>query len=320
MTERSASTGSEYFELVEAGDGVWAAVAKDWTYAVGNASIVDLGGRALVVDTFMSARAGADLRTAARRLTGLEAGWVVNTHFHSDHTGGNEVFAAAAAIAATEGTREWLLARAEQLPERIAQFEARLSELAAEGGAKGGAEGGAEVERERAELASQIEVMRRLHLVAPDVTFSDRLTIRGEKRQAEVLSVGAAHTMSDAVVHLPDERILIAGDVVLVDSHPWVGDGDVRSWVDVLGRLARLEPATVIPGHGPVGKASDIDDMADYMRDLLGLVKAAMAAAPGAAPEDLPVPEVPERWRSWGWEEGWPGDFAAAVKASNRQA
>jgi glyoxylase-like metal-dependent hydrolase (beta-lactamase superfamily II) len=96
---------------------------------VGNASIVDLGGRVLVVDTFISARAGAELRKAARRLTGAEAAWVVNTHFHNDHCGGNEVFAAAARIASTEGTREKMLERAAGLPERIASAEARLAEM-----------------------------------------------------------------------------------------------------------------------------------------------------------------------------------------------
>jgi cyclase len=314
MTQAAPSSPSGLFKLVEAGDRVWAAIATDWTDAVGNASIVDLGGRVLVVDTFISARAGAELREAARRLTGAEAAWVVNTHFHNDHCGGNEVFAEAARIAATEGTRDKILERAAALPERIAQLEAQLAELG--GGTAGGGAADSEVESRRGELASEIDVMRRLRLVAPEATFSDRLTIHGERRVAQVVAVGAAHTLSDAVVHLPQERILIAGDVVLNSVLPWVGDGDVRSWVGVLGRLAELDAATVIPGHGEVGQGTIVAEMGAYVRDLLGLVEAAVAAAPGVAPEELPVPELPERWRSWGLAEGWPDDFPAAVRAS----
>jgi cyclase len=304
---------SGYFKLVEAADRVWAAVATDLPATVGNAAIVDLGGRTLVVDTFITSRAAAELREAARRLTGHETAWVVNTHFHNDHCGGNEVFAVAAAIAATEWTRQAITERAAGLPERIAAAEARLAEM---GGAAGdGAD--PEVERRRQELRSDTDTLKRLNVVAPDVGFTDRLTLFGERRRVEVTSVGAAHTQSDAVVFLPEERLLIAGDVVLVRNHPWTGDGNVRSWISVLGRLGELGAATVIPGHGEVGEGTAVGEMADYMRDLLGLIEAAVAAGgPGAKPEDLPVPDIPERWRGWGWGEGWQDDFPAAVKAA----
>ena len=317
MAETTSASPSGFFKLVEAGDRIWAAIATDWTNTVGNASIVDLGGRVLVVDTFMSARAAAELREAARRLTGLEADWVVNTHFHGDHTGGNEVFSAAAGIAATDGTRDAVLARTAALPERIAGAEARLADLGGLSG-PGGPHADPDVERRRAELASEIDVLRRLRVVAPTATFSDRLVIHGQRRRAEVMAVGAGHTLSDAVVHLPAERVLISGDVVLTATHPWTGDGDIRSWIKILGRLEGLAAATVIPGHGEVGQGDAVTEMAAYMRDLLALVEAAEAAAPGAAPGDLPVPEIPERWRSWSWSEGWADDFAATVKAARR--
>lgn len=311
MTELASSSPSGLFKLVEAGDRVWAAVSLG-EETVGNASIVDLGGRALVVDTFITARAAVELRAAAKRLTGLEAAWVVNTHFHNDHCSGNEVFAEAARIAATEGTRDMIVERAAHLPERIAAAEAQLAEMGPAGS------GDADAERRRTDLIHGIELARRLKVVAPDATFSDRLTLSGERRRAEVLAVGAAHTMSDAVVHLPDDHVLISGDVVLTRSHAWVGDGDMRNWIRVLERLTGLGAATVIPGHGEVGQALAITEMAGYIGDLLGLVEAAVAAAPGVAPEDLPAPEIPERYRTWGWSEGWKDDFPAAVKAASR--
>ena len=85
---RSSLPKSPFFKLVAAGEGIWAAVATDFTAAVGNSAIVDLGGRWLVVDTFMSARAATDLHEAVRSLAGDEPLWVVNTHSHMDHVGG----------------------------------------------------------------------------------------------------------------------------------------------------------------------------------------------------------------------------------------
>ena len=72
---RSSLPKSPFFKLVAAGEGIWAAVATDFTAAVGNSAIVDLGGRWLVVDTFMSARAATDLHEVVRSLASMVAKW-----------------------------------------------------------------------------------------------------------------------------------------------------------------------------------------------------------------------------------------------------
>ena len=128
---RSSLPKSPFFKLVAAGEGIWAAVATDFTAAVGNSAIVDLGDRWLVVDTFMSARAATDLHEVVRSLAGDEPLWVVNTHSHMDHVGGNEVFASAATIAATGATRERVLETAAGLPQRIAAAEAAAADATA---------------------------------------------------------------------------------------------------------------------------------------------------------------------------------------------
>jgi hypothetical protein len=42
----------------------------------------------------------------------------------------------------------------------------------------------------------------------------------------------------------------------VIDSHAWVGDGDVPTWRRILMRLAELDPAAIVPGHGPVAPAT----------------------------------------------------------------
>jgi glyoxylase-like metal-dependent hydrolase (beta-lactamase superfamily II) len=289
---------SDYYRLAEAGTGIWAAIATDWVAALGNAAIVDLGGRVLIVDTFNSTRAAADLKEAARRLTGIEAAWVVNTHWHDDHCTGNELFAAAAQIAGTEKTRELILKSAADQAATIADYEAQIAALPS---------GDPAMEERRLRSEKRLEPLRRTRYVAPWVTVSDRLTLYGERRRAELIAVGTAHTVGDLAVYLPDDRVLASGDVVLNQTHAYVGDGDVRVWPKALARLRALNPETVIPGHGDVGDARAIEAMDGYMRDLLAAGQAAADMPAAGSVEGSPrVPEMPEAYRDWGWPEGWP--------------
>ncbi len=301
---RSSVPESPFFKLVAAGEGIWAATATDFTAAVGNSAIVDLGGRWLVVDTFMSARAATDLHQVVRSLAGDEPLWVVNTHSHLDHVSGNEIFAAAATIAATRATRERVLETAAGLPQRIAAAEAASAD----------ATGGDDEEsvRRRREAGARLESLRRLRLVAPDATIGDRLTLYGQRRRADLIALGTAHTNGDLAIHLPDSRMLLAGDVVVNHTLPVVQDGDATLWLGVLARLRVLGAATVLPGHGEVGDAATIEEMDDCLGALLAGADA-LAQDPGA-----PAPQVPERFHTWRGAQRWP-ELVALVASRKAQ-
>ena len=81
-----------HFTLVEAGPGVYAALAGDTGACISNAAIIDLGDKTLIFDTFQTVTAAGDLRDAATRLTGRSAALSVISHWHPDHTGGAQVF------------------------------------------------------------------------------------------------------------------------------------------------------------------------------------------------------------------------------------
>ncbi|MCK9910301.1 MBL fold metallo-hydrolase, partial [Microbacteriaceae bacterium K1510] len=95
---------SKYFRLNQVAEGLYAAIAVPGTGSLGNAGIVDLGDATLIVDTFGSIQAAEDLRLAAEQLTGRPAAYVFNTHWHGDHTYGNQVFADTARFIATSKT------------------------------------------------------------------------------------------------------------------------------------------------------------------------------------------------------------------------
>jgi cyclase len=112
---------------------------------------------------------------------------------------------------------------------------------------------------ERRSYQSDIEAAERffkeappVEIVTPTVEVKDRLVLKQGGRSIEVLHVGAGHTVSDLVVWLPTERILISGDLV-VHPVPLVGSTSLPSaFAATLEKLLAMKPAVIIPGHGPV--------------------------------------------------------------------
>jgi cyclase len=283
MAVRHSPPESDRFKLVPAGDGIWAAISTDPIHSVSNSSIVDLGGRWLVVDTFYSAKSATDLRAAVRALAGDAPVWVANTHFHNDHVGGNEVFSAAAAILATAPARERVLAAGAGIPERLRAAEAAAAEIPAD-------------DPRRPDAEARAEVLRHLKFVAPDSIVGESLTLHGDRRRAELVALGTAHTNSDMAVHLPDDGVLLTGDVVVNRTLPFVHDGDAVSWCGVLARLRGLNAATIVPGHGQLADPATIDEMDAC---LAGLLESARGLGTGVAPR------LPERFAGWGTPQRW---------------
>src|SRR5215475_5698118 len=97
------------FTVKNIGEGVYAAISPDRSQAGSNAGFVVGSSGVLVVDTFVDVGPAKELLADIRRITNLPIRFVVNTHYHLDHTGGNAVFAeAGATILAHRNVRGWL--------------------------------------------------------------------------------------------------------------------------------------------------------------------------------------------------------------------
>jgi len=286
---------SRYFALERVAEGAYAAIVVPGTGAWGNAGIVDLGGAALVIDTFLTPQAARDLRAAAEALTGGRVAYVVNTHYHMDHVQGNQVFDDALIIA-TERTRELIAGRWAQLIEQARAHPEYPESFTAL------------IEREpdpirRADLAQTQGEYRAMDAALPeltprppDVTFAERLTLHGAARSAEVVTYGGGHTESDAIVYLPGARVVFMGDLLSVRSHPSFY-GDARAWIRILTQVEALEFDAAVPGHGPVGTKDDLVRMRQYVTDLLGLASVIVAA--GGTKERAAETVMPEEYRGW---------------------
>jgi cyclase len=249
-------------QIERVADGVYASIAEEGGVAVGNAAFVDLGGETLVFDTHISQAAGRVLRDEAAKLAPTRT--VVLSHWHGDHVFGAGVFDAH--VVTTAKTAELMR---ERTAARLAALKATpLDELADTPFA----------EIARTELPA-------LDLRHPDETFeADRAFGR-----ATALTYGGGHTLSDAVLWIEDVRVLFAADLV-VEGHPWIGDGVPQAWPGILDRLADLRPEKIVQGHGPVAGPEAID----FVRAYLEAFNNAKPGDPNPYPE-LPWPEMWER-------------------------
>jgi glyoxylase-like metal-dependent hydrolase (beta-lactamase superfamily II) len=279
----------KHAELVDAGRGVQAVIAKPDRGAVGNAAIVDLGEETLVVDTHFSLPAARELRAAAEAITGRQTAWVLNTHWHNDHVLGNGEFEAATIVSTTR-TRELIAtAGVERLAAQKQWLEAELPAELERLRVAGDEEGAALLEEGAPELRA---VTHRL----PDETFDERW----ERDGAEAITFGGGHTESDTFLLVPGPGVLVAGDLIVVGMQPWTGHGEPGAWAAILERMLELDWETCVPGHGPVSGREVVPPLRDYLLALDDAVR-------GGEPD----PEPPAAFADWDGAEMWGRNVAA---------
>jgi cyclase len=296
MGNSLTSFNSPYFQLEEVADGIYAAIARSGTGAWGNAGIVDLGEHTLVFDTFTTPLAAASLREAAELLTGRAVDYVINSHHHSDHIWGNQVFEGAT-IFATETTFDLMrtkgLARLEKMRAHPVPVDELLAAQAQEQDPL--------LQQDAQLYLNEIQVIAAalpsIQLRLPDVTFERRLAFAGSKHTAVLLTFGGGHSPSDVFLYFPDLALAFMSDIVQVGFHPALNDGNPDAWVQILAKVDLLQLATIIPGHGAVGTGQDVQMMLQYITDLQQLVALAINAA--VPSETLLTMAVPAPYASW---------------------
>ncbi|MDE1820584.1 MAG: MBL fold metallo-hydrolase [Euryarchaeota archaeon] len=290
---------SVHYDFETLTEGAIFAHARSSGGALSNSTLVDLGSEVLVFDTSLTPFAAEDLVRATVEATGRHPTLAANSHWHLDHLLGNQVFASLPRYSTT-GTQRILTERRETLASEISVESLQKDVQGLEEMVRS-----APTKDAKAYLGGVLELNRwvlraapNLHLTVPNRTFRDRLTLPGQRR-AQLLSFGSGHTESDALLHLPEDRVVCAGDLVVGGTHPNLTSGDPEHWLKVLKEIEHLRPERVVPGHGPIGTGESITTMQDYLETILAL--------------PLPsrrVPRVPTRFRAW--KE--PGQFEENVK------
>jgi len=256
---------SSHFILEKLDDGVWAAIATEGGHAICNAGIIDLGEETLIFDAFMTPEAAEDLRKTAKELTGRDAKYLVNSHYHNDHIGGNQVFDDAVIIS-TKKTRELI---AKYQPEEIefAKSDDAVQRLAG----YASADLSAMSEHEKTQnvmwkgyYECYVTAADILRIELPTLLVEKELTIAGTKQTAQLLAYGEGHTEADLFLYLPEKKILFLGDLLFIENQPWMREANLEGWLARLDSINIIDSQKIVPGHGPVGTKADIQAMADY--------------------------------------------------------
>lgn len=276
----------EHFTLHEVVPGVWEAEADFAKASVGNAAIIDAGaGKTIVVDTFMTTAAARELREAAESLTGNPLFLAVNSHWHGDHTNGNQVFGDLP-IVSTRLTMDAIAANART---DTAAWQAEL-----EASMDAARSGDTETDLSRLALLQHFhDTAGEFHLTLPDLLVDGRLVIEGE-RTVEIITHGRGHTVSDTVVWLPAERLVVTGDLCWNGIHPRTQDGFPEDWATYVETLLEMQPKHVIPGHGEPEDGSVLEPLPSYFRTLAAAVEAVRG---GTDPGDVEPPAGSEDWQ-----------------------
>lgn len=101
---------------------------------------------------------------------------------------------------------------------------------------------------------------KQVKLLLPDETFDQNLDVHLGNREVQLKFLGRGNTGGDAVVYVPDAKVIMAGDL-LVHPTPYVFDSYFADWIQTLAELKVLGATTIIPGHGPVEHNYDYLDL-----------------------------------------------------------
>ena len=286
----TAAASSPNFDVQRVTDGVYALIRKEPASLWFNPNNVFIIGDeyAIVVDSNISSEYSREVLSELRKLTDKPVRYVVNTHWHEDHIIGNRVYREAFPNVQFIGHRSTLT----DLPtigagnrkgslQNGRGFVGQLEALLEKGE---NLEQKKITDEERHGYASDIKLVSsylaespRFEIVLPTVLVDDRLEIKQGKRRIEILFLGRAHTAADLVVHLPDEKIAITGDLI-VHPVPLVGSTSYPlEYGATLEKLRGLNARTFIPGHGPVMR-NDI-----YLRSMIGLLNSIKQQTEAAA-------------------------------------
>ncbi len=278
------SVNTRELQVREVASGVYTIRHPDPTddFPDGNTTVVIGKREVLVVDTcYLPSSADADI-AMIRRWTDKPVRWVLNTHWHNDHVGGNQRYRLAwpgAEVVGHDETRRMIDARVRSYVRRFVLPDSTFGRQreAWRGIAGTGLDATGQPVDASARAAAAASLAREERAVAefgamvievPTVTFETGLRIDLGDRVVELKHLGRGNTGGDVVAWLPAERILVAGDLV---DHPvpYAFAGYPGEWIATLDRLAALDPALVLPGHGePLHGKGYIERVAALLRNL----------------------------------------------------
>jgi len=174
------------------------------------------------------------LLQAIRKVSNKPIRFVLNTHYHADHVGGNETLGAAGAVVIAHDN-----IRKRMTTEQVSIFSENTTPPYAKG-------------------------------ALPVLTFNDRISLHLNGETATAYYVASGHTDGDSIIHFPASNVIHMGDMFFNGLYPYV---DLDAGGSMQGLIAAADLALsmaddstrIIPGHGPLGMTEDLKNYRDYL-------------------------------------------------------
>lgn len=240
----------------------WKTGVTEWPHS--NTGVIVGEDGVLVVDSaYLPDRARADI-ALIKQLTNKPIKYLVNTHWHGDHTHGNAVYlneVPGLTILGAEDNREWIATNLVRYPAvvRVAKSKQpaidRLNKLLADNKDETGKELTADqrkaIEANIAARQHEISEFEKIQVAVPSLLFKEDMVVYLGKTRVELHNWGRANSPADVTVFVPASKTLFVGDIVVAPT-PYVGASHPLPWIEVLRGLENMQAAAIVPGHGPV--------------------------------------------------------------------
>src|SRR5271157_5389730 len=206
------------------------------------------------------------------KITDKPVRFVINTHYHGDHTGGNEPFAnAGSTVIAQDNVRKRL-----------------------ETGGTAGNGGSLKMEMKAAPKAA-----------LPVITFEHDVTVHLNGEDIRALHFPAGHTDGDAVIFFPKNNVVHMGDDFVRYGFPFIdvaSGGSVQGMIDATEKATAMLPADVkvIPGHGALSNLDDVREFVKMLKETSAAVQRALDEHKTL--EQMKQEKILEPWKKWSGE------------------
>lgn len=227
---------------------------------------VSVGADGILIVDDQFAPLADKIKAALKTLGEGKLKFVLNTHWHGDHTGGNTQFSPEAPIIAHDNVRRRLAT------EQKSEFFKRTTP------------------------ASPKEAL-------PVITFDKSLSVHFNGEEIKVIHFPQGHTDGDSVIFFTTSNVVHMGDDFFVARFPFVDlesggsvQGLIKNVAEIIPKLAA--DVKIIPGHGPIATVEDLKAYQRMLVETTGIVERKMKA--GKTIEQIKAEGLPAEWASWG--------------------
>lgn len=240
-------------------------------------------GAVVIDDQFADLAPG--IAEQIKSVTSQPIRYLINTHHHFDHTGGNAFFIKMTTIVAHDNVRKHMLAVPQETinnaTQRIKDTEAKIAKAEKE------TPQSSELATLRQELATAKQSLESARAVkisdipAPTLTFNREIRMYLGGKEVQAFHIKRGHTDGDSIIYFPADKVVHMGDLFFNKMIPFIDrahGASTMEWIETIDAVvARVDPSSqVIPGHGEVTTVPELKAFKQYFADLRAAVKQAV--------------------------------------------